>query len=506
MSALILDMEERYDSYLQDESRMRGWGEKIAFPRDVKEIQQVLGYCRENHMQVTVQGARTGIVGGAVPSGGMILNLSKMDRITGIRQEGERFFLEAEPGVLLRDLQERLLAGRFDTKEWTEEAKEALGNMQKAGCYRFPPDPTETTASVGGMFAVNAKGLSGFVYGRMSSCTEQITLVLADGAVWRIPRGKYKSRGGQETGEMREPVPYYPLTQAPGSDLMDLIAGSEGMLGVVASLELRLLKCPAHSWGILFFFEEEKDGLRFAGLLDRKTEAARVTAGEFFDRASMDMVEWMKRQMTRLKAIPDLAPDWSAAVYVMLEAEGEKGAEELLLDLLSLFEECGGKEEDTWAASGPEEMEKLRLFRHAVPEGINRRVDEIKAKLPGFVKMGTDFGGSGKSVGELVKTCEQEIEEAGIPAVIFGHALERRLHVNLLPTTEKEKKKAEALMNQWADARAACGECLAAENGIGKVKAGLIRGRLPAGTLEKMRAVKSHFDREGLLNRENMGL
>lgn len=523
MSALILDMEERYGSYLQDESRMRGQGEKLAFPQNIDELQQVLGYCRERGMPVTLQGARTGIVGAAVPAGGLILNLSKMNRITGIRQEGDRFFLEAEPGVLLKELQERLAAGRFDTRGWTDGAKEALKNMQRAGRFRFIPDPTETTASIGGMFATNAKGLSGYVYGRMSDYTERITFVSACEEVWRIPRGKYmadkagcllpdgfllpvlsgEGLNGRKLSGKSVPCP---LIIKPGGDLMDLLAGSEGMLGVAASLELSLWKCPAECWGILFFFTKQQDAARFAGLLGKEAGAARVTAGEFFDRASMEMVERMKGQMTSLKAIPDIPADRSAAVYVTLEADRENGAEELLLDLLSLFEECGGREEDTWAASGLREMEKFRLFRHGVPEGINNRVDEIRRKIPEFVKIGADFGGSKQDFGKLLETYNQDIREAGLSAVVFGHALERRLHVNLLPAGEEEKRRAEALMERWADEKAAAGESLAAENGIGKVKAGLVHDRLAAEVLEEMRTVKRHFDRKGLLNRGNMGL
>ena len=167
MSGLIHNMEERYVGYLQDESRMQGSAEKIAFPRDVEEIRQVLDLCRDNRMPVTLQGARTGIAGAAVPAGGLVLNLSKLNRITGVRQEGELFFLEAEPGVLLSDLKETLASGRFDTDGWTDASKEALANMQKKGSLRFAPDPTETTATVGGMFASNAKGLSGYRFGRM---------------------------------------------------------------------------------------------------------------------------------------------------------------------------------------------------------------------------------------------------------------------------------------------------------------------------------------------------
>ncbi len=512
MSVLISDVEERHLDYLQDESRMRGCAQKIAFPRNADEVRQVLDFSRKNRMPVTVQGARTGIAGAAVPAEGLILNMSKMDRITGLRQEGEHFFLEVEPGVLLNDLKEGLASKRFDTEGWTDGSKEALGNLQKGDIFRFLPDPTETTASIGGMFGCNAKGLSGYRYGRMSDYTEQITFVNADGHEWRIPRGRFLA---EEAGCLLPDgfllpglpeKPPYPLTMTRGEDLIDLIAGSEGMLGVVTSLELRLEKEPAECWGILFFFEEQKEAARFAGQLVQETAEAWVTAAEFFDRAALDVVEQMKGRMTSLKGIPDIPSGRNAAVYMELEAENGEAAEGLLFDLLERFGECGGSEEDTWAASGLREMEKFRLLRHAVPEGINNRVDEIRRELPGFVKMGADFGGAGSNLEQIVERCSKDAAEACVRAVIFGHALDLHLHVNLLPGTEDEKKRADALMNRWADETAAAGGSLAEENGIGKVKAGLVCSRLPAEVLEAMRTAKNHFDRDGLLNRGNMGI
>lgn len=526
MSGLIHNMEERYVGYLQDESRMQGSAEKIAFPRDVEEIRQVLDLCRDNRMPVTLQGARTGIAGAAVPAGGLVLNLSKLNRITGVRQEGELFFLEAEPGVLLSDLKETLASGRFDTDGWTDASKEALANMQKKGSFRFAPDPTETTATVGGMFASNAKGLSGYRFGRMSDHTEQVTLMLSDKTLWRVRRGEYRAddtgcrlpdgsllpvlcragRDGIQSPEREAAAFGYPLTMQPGQDLMDLLAGSEGMLGIVVSLELRLIESPAECWGILFFFADQRLAAEFAGLAGTIPGDARVTAAEFFDRASLDVAEQMKSRMTSLKAIPDIPRDRAAAVYIELEADSEEHAEGFLLELLDLFGACGGDEADTWAASGLREMEKFRLFRHAVPEGINNCVDEIRRILPGFVKMGADFGGTGMELNEQIESYSRDAKKAGVRAVIFGHALERRFHVNLLPETEEEKKKADELMEQWADAKAAEGVSLAAENGIGKVKAALVKERLSEGLMENMRAVKDHFDRDRMLNRGNMGL
>ena len=138
MSERIFDIEERYSGYLQDESRLEGRAEKIAFPRTEDEAEAVLEYARRNHCPVTVQGGRTGIVGGAVPVCGIVLNMSGLNKIQGISKREGKYYLRLQSGVLLSDLQEQLETGRFDTAGWSETSIEILGQMKREGRFQFP--------------------------------------------------------------------------------------------------------------------------------------------------------------------------------------------------------------------------------------------------------------------------------------------------------------------------------------------------------------------------------
>ena len=511
MSERIFDIEERYSGYLQDESRLEGRAEKIAFPRTEDEAEAVLEYARRNHCPVTVQGGRTGIVGGAVPVCGIVLNMSGLNKIQGISKREGKYYLRLQSGVLLSDLQEQLETGRFDTAGWSETSIEILGQMKREGRFQFPPDPTETTATLGGMLATNAEGISGHYYGRTADYVEGIALLTAAGERWEIRRGEWiaKEEGlrlpngrllpafsGEESGQ-------YPLLIKPGQDLIDVIAGSEGMLGVVTSMEVRLERRPDEIWGVLFFFGEENAACRFLKRLQSAGGKASVTAGEFFDRAALDMVEDMKGRMTKLKVIPDIPQERQAAVYVELIAQEEADAEEVLTELLEAFDEMGGREEDTWAASGRDEMEKFRLLRHAVPEGINHCVDAIRRDFPKFCKMGTDFSLK-EEIDVLLSLYRNEAKKDGIPCVIFGHGLDGHFHVNLLPDTAEAFERAGKLLEYWAERIAAKGGCLAAENGIGKIKAGLIGRHLSEDACKAMADVRAVLDEDGLLNRGNM--
>ncbi len=110
-------------------------------------------------MEITTQGARTGLAASAVPFGGHIINLSKMNKVTGARydHENDRFFLRVQPGVLLKEVRKYLANKSFVTMDWDEQSREALNNMEKNQWF-YSTDPTEISASIGGMAACNASG------------------------------------------------------------------------------------------------------------------------------------------------------------------------------------------------------------------------------------------------------------------------------------------------------------------------------------------------------------
>ena len=115
-------------------------------------------FAHDNHVPLTAQGARTGLAAGASPQGGMILNLSRMNRILGIRRdENGRFLLRVQPGVTLIAVRKALRDKNFDVSGWDEESRETLKDV-RAGALFFSPDPTEPTASIGGMASCNACG------------------------------------------------------------------------------------------------------------------------------------------------------------------------------------------------------------------------------------------------------------------------------------------------------------------------------------------------------------
>ena len=174
--SIVQTYTEAYRNYLFDESRTMGRADYIAFPRNEAEL----------HVPLTAQGARTGLAGGASPQGGMILNLSRMNRILGIRRDGEgRFLLRVQPGVALTTVRKALKNKSFDVSGWDEGSRETLKAV-RAGALFFSPDPTEPTASIGGMASCNACGARSFLYGCTRKHVNALRAVLADGRVTEL--------------------------------------------------------------------------------------------------------------------------------------------------------------------------------------------------------------------------------------------------------------------------------------------------------------------------------
>ena len=238
MSIQIIDVGEMYADFLRDESRRTGRAEKIAFPRSSGEVCAALTMAAENGWPVTVQGGRTGITAGCVPYGGLILNLSRMNAIGEI--EGDR--ITVQPGATLDQIRTAIAGSGF----------------------RFPSDPTETSASIGGMAANNASGARSFRYGPVRRWIHALEVVLANGEMVRLERGVQKADGLKfELGNIRGNLPELPLPDVksaagyfvkPDMDLVDLFIGAEGTLGVVTELTLQLMPAPEEMVGLTAFF------------------------------------------------------------------------------------------------------------------------------------------------------------------------------------------------------------------------------------------------------------
>ena len=404
--------------------------------------------------------------------------------------------LRVQPGLRLEDLNNMLQRRWFPSENWDEESQEALLLLQKAVLQCWPPDPTETTCTVGGMFACNAAGIRNLYYRAERELTFRHSLCDCGWTALSIDRGECVREGNQCQTPLGVLNTWSPLAE--GCDLIDLLAGSEGTLAVITELTLALQAQPSQLFGVLFGFEDEDCALLFAEKIsEHSVEGCALAALEYYDQMALDFVSIMGEESAQ--KLPDLSDNLSSAVYLEIVADSIDYAEGYLFTLLEDFSELGGKEEDTYAAFNAAEIEPFVHMRHAVPEMINRQIDIHRQKHPEIMKLGTDFTLAMKTPKELLAFYRAGIHNCGVEGVIFGHLGEGHLHVNLLPDDVQALERAREQIIRWTQEVCAMGGNVVSENGVGKLKKELLAMRLSESDLNELLAVKAFFDPETLL-------
>jgi D-lactate dehydrogenase (cytochrome) len=373
---------------------------------------------------------------------------------------------------------------------------------------RFPPNPTETTASLGGGFACNARGPNSLAWSSVGDHVRALSWITAAGEIWRIDRGQYRfdktgcplPGGGRLSCDTTLPAGGSRfLHPRPGLDLIDFFAGSEGLTGFAAELSLELREPPAAAWGVVFFFERDGAALDFAKSLGQMSDSGEgvLSTLEYYDGPSLELVR--SGTFQALRQLPPIDPRLEAAVQVELEGDDSALLESMLAGYLELFLAAGGREDDTWAAASPAELEKFRLLRHAVPESINMELDRLRQNQPELCKTAADFMVPPDLAGSYREIYRRDMAEAGLRGFVFGHIAEGRLHVNILPENPEELRRGRALLDHWAALVTGDDGLLAAENGIGRLKRELFFRHLPPARLAQIRSILRALDPQGTL-------
>lgn len=509
------------DEYLRDESRRSGHAQAIAFPRSEEQLLEVLALAHHSNTPLTIQGARTGISAGAVPQGGYVVNLSRLNRFCGMRFDAhsQQFFLHVQPGVLLSQIRTALEEKCFDTSDWERSSLEALDHFAQAPAQFFAPDPTEPSASIGGMVACNASGARTFYYGPTARFVEALRIVFVNGErVW-LRRGEQRAQGRRfslrcESGFcFSGELPSYSTPSVKSAagyrvsdamDLVDLFIGMEGTLGVITAIELRLEPLARHWWGVMTFFPSLRGALHFVRTLRTEHFPSPVVgpvAIELFNERALELLRHQKAHNPAFAQLPALPTVPHTAVYVEYQAGQEDALGELLEQLVGWLAACGGTEELSWVAESTAEMERMKFFRHAVPEAVNLLIDERRKAEPSLTKLGTDMSVPDHCLEQVMGMYEQDLSASGLESVIFGHIGDNHVHVNIIPRSLQDYEQGRALYGSWARRVVDWGGSVSAEHGIGKLKTGYLELMYGAEGVEQMRVLKRIFDTQLRLNR-----
>jgi D-lactate dehydrogenase (cytochrome) len=482
-------------SYLADASNLAGGrASRVVFPETAEEAAGVLVEASAGGVAVTVSGAGTGVVGGRVPFGGIVLATDKLNRIGEIIVEetgGGRGTVEA--GVTLADFRREV------------ESRRLL----------YPPDPTEWSCYMGGTVVTNASGARTFKYGATRPYIRRLKIALTTGDVLDLARGEVFADaegrlliplGAGRGIEAQLPAYRMPRTRKhaagyyvePGMDALDLFIGSEGTLGVVVEIEAALLPKPAGVLsGVVFFTEEEKllAFVRAAREASLGTRAGNADGGldaralEFFDAEALKFLR---------EKYPDIPGDAQGAVF--FEQETTAATEERLMDAwLALLERNEAALDASWFATNERDQARLREFRHALPVLVN----EWLARH-GQRKVSTDMSVPDEAFAAMLRFYQETLRASGLQYVIFGHIGDNHVHVNILPRDDRQAAGAREIYGRFITRAVSVGGTISAEHGVGKIKRDYLRALYGDEHLRRMAALKRAFDPACILGRGNI--
>ena len=444
------------DPFLSDASGYKGTAERLVVPGNVSEIAETVRACSSAIIPLTVAGAGTGLTGARSPQGGWVLSLERFRK------------LEIQPG--------RARCGAAVSLADLHAAAARTGQF-------FGPNPTEISASVGGVIATNAGGARSFHYGSVRRHVLALQVTFMDGETVEIRRGDkvdFPFRAVRVPAVTKNAAGYF---LKPDLEWVDLLAGSEGTLGIISEAELQLLPEPAAILSGVVFFRDDETAL---DAVDAWRDLPELRLLEFMDGMALRLLR---------SSYPDIPGHAEAALLVEQNLTGEDDPEvEAWLDRLA---DQGALGDESWFGFRAADRERFRQLRHTLPSTLVERV-----RRNGYPKFGTDFAVPIARHRELHEQYKKRCGEL-FPGqhTVFGHVGDANNHVNLLPETADQAKRGEDLIDEFAGYVIGLGGTVAAEHGIGKTKTGLLEMMYAPEEIDAMREVKRRLDPDWLLGR-----
>lgn len=425
------------EGYSHDESSQKAVTPlAVVWPENAGQIAAVLKLCNEQRTPVTARGGGSSLEGNAVPSpGGIVLSLEKMNTVLEILPED--FQVRLQPGVVYDDLNRQL--ARF-------------------GLFFAPGPSSGDVATIGGMVGNNAGGMNALRYGVTRDHVLRLQVALADGALLWFGTRAMKSSSG--------------------FDLVRLMVGSEGMLGIVTEIVLRLHGLPERRTALAHF-----PALETAAQAVFEVMRSGILPGalELMDAVSIHHLNVYKKW------------SWPETPTLLFEFHGTpRGIAEELEITRQLCQELGAT--TFREAASPAEREQLWAGR----KEITRAEQDIFA---GHLFFKGDIAVPLSQYVRTLQKAQNLAEEHGLSMAAFGHAGDGNLHTTIpaLPSDAEACARAEKLMDALIRFALSVGGTASGEHGIGLAKRKYLSEEHGA-AVEVMRRIKQVLDPNGILN------
>ncbi|HPS64412.1 MAG TPA: FAD-linked oxidase C-terminal domain-containing protein [Ignavibacteria bacterium] len=414
--------------------------EIVVKPKDKYEISEILKFANEHLVPVTPRGGGTGLSGGALPvNGGIVLSVERMNKILNI--DRKNFFVETESGVITQNLQDEL---------------------ENIGLF-YPVDPASRgSCFIGGNIAENSGGPRALKYGVTKDYVLGLEFVTAQGEIINT---------GSKT-----------LKNTTGYNLSQLITGSEGTLGIVTKITLKILSKPKFRKLMLIAFDSVENCIE--AVSEIFIEGVQPSVLEFLEKSAVKATE---------NHLGKPFPNSDAEAQLLVEVDGM--SEELLYQQLQAVSDVAEKYNPSGmiVAEDNAKMEEIWALRRAVGEAV-KSICEYKEEdtvVPRY------------RMPELLKGVKEICQGYGIRAICYGHAGDGNLHINIL----RDKLSEDEWINRIPEAvkeifklTVSLGGTITGEHGIGYSQKPYLGIALLPQEIELQKNIKKLFDPNNILN------
>jgi D-lactate dehydrogenase (cytochrome) len=495
-------------AHLEDAAHFPGgFASGVASPASQRDVASLV----RSATAILPIGAQSSLTGGATPRGELLISTSRLNRILEIGTD----WVRAEAGVTLIDLEAALAqAGRH-----------------------YPPVPTFTGAFVGGVVATNAAGAATFKYGTTRDWVRALTVVLPNGDLLTLERGAFAADDGRfdfhfSDRQVTVPMPTYRMPNvpkisagyfaAPDMDLVDLFIGSEGTLGIITEVTLRVLpRRPSQSLAFVPFDSVDRalsfvrtlrdiarqtwrrrdpDGLDVAGIEHMDARCLALLREDGADRTSGVRIP-TNAAMALLVTLELSAPTTPSEAFDEIgRARDAQPPATPLARFCRMLGEAGVLDDVEIAVPGDRARERqLLALREAVPAAVNARVGRAKHSIDGRIaKTAADMIVPFERLGDLLRIYDEEFRRRRLDAAVWGHISDGNLHPNVIPRSFADVESGRDAILTFGREVLRLGGSPLAEHGVGRnpTKQELLRLMYGGEGIAQMRAVKRAIDPE----------
>ncbi|OGI21211.1 MAG: glycolate oxidase subunit GlcD [Candidatus Melainabacteria bacterium RIFOXYA12_FULL_32_12] len=410
----------------------------VVLPSNKNQVSEILKIANENNIPIVARGAGTNLAGGCIPlKGGIIIHFSKMNKIISV--DKDNLMCTVQPGVVVDKLQKE---------------------VEKDGLF-YPPDPSNLKVStIGGSVALSSSGPRFFKYGGTKDYVIGLKVVLADGTIMKVGGNTVKNATG------------YNFTQ--------LLIGSEGTLGIVTEITLRLIPMPEDRKVLLAFFDS----------IDNAANTVTNIISSKITPATLDLMDKNTMQTIENFHATGLSVDMDAALVI--EVDGFSDAVSVQMQqILEICNKFGAK--NIRVSQNEQEREEIWFARRSAFGAVARLRPNVVTE---------DAVVPRDKIPEMIKEIRRIADKYNLLVCIMGHAGDGNIHPNfsLDLRNENEARNFEMATAELFDAAIRLGGTLSGEHGIGMAKAKYLNNAIDNNAISYMKMIKGIFDPKGILN------